>query len=211
MPRVKVARKSTAIDMTAMCDVAFLLLTFFILSAKPKSQEPVKADTPSATVHVEAIPENDFAIITVGTDNGVDKIFYTIEGDAVRKETIKAMAGEYKVNFTPEQINEFARVEAFGVPLSLMPQFLSLSAPQRAAYKQPGLQVDTNKVNELANWVLQSRKANKLVDGKDIRIAIKGDKQEYYPIIEKIIKSLQQQQVNKFSLITSSLATAPKK
>jgi len=33
MPRVKVARKSTAIDMTAMCDVAFLLLTFFILTA----------------------------------------------------------------------------------------------------------------------------------------------------------------------------------
>ncbi|MEO8795449.1 MAG: biopolymer transporter ExbD, partial [Daejeonella sp.] len=27
MPRIKIARKSTAIDMTAMCDVAFLLLT----------------------------------------------------------------------------------------------------------------------------------------------------------------------------------------
>ena len=42
MPRVKVARKSTAIDMTAMCDVAFLLLTFFILSAKPKTSGPDK-------------------------------------------------------------------------------------------------------------------------------------------------------------------------
>jgi biopolymer transport protein ExbD len=43
MPRVKVARKSTATDMTAMCDVAFLLLTFFILTAKPKTPDPVPA------------------------------------------------------------------------------------------------------------------------------------------------------------------------
>ena len=30
MSRPKIARKSTSIDMTAMCDVAFLLLSFFI-------------------------------------------------------------------------------------------------------------------------------------------------------------------------------------
>ena len=29
MPKVKIPRKSTAVDMTAMCDVAFLLLSFF--------------------------------------------------------------------------------------------------------------------------------------------------------------------------------------
>ena len=31
MPKVKLPRKSTIVDMTAMCDVAFLLLSFFIL------------------------------------------------------------------------------------------------------------------------------------------------------------------------------------
>jgi len=65
MPRVKVGRKSTAIDMTAMCDVAFLLLTFFILSAKPKTQDPVQAEVPASTANF-AIPENDFSTITVG-------------------------------------------------------------------------------------------------------------------------------------------------
>jgi len=66
MARAKVARKSTAIDMTAMCDVAFLLLTFFILSAKTKVPDPVKAEVPAATVDLIKIPETDFAIITVG-------------------------------------------------------------------------------------------------------------------------------------------------
>ena len=41
MPKAKLPRKSTHIDMTAMCDVAFLLLTFFMLATKFKPEEPV--------------------------------------------------------------------------------------------------------------------------------------------------------------------------
>ena len=37
--KVKIPRKSTNVDMTAMCDVAFLLLTFFILATKQKPPE----------------------------------------------------------------------------------------------------------------------------------------------------------------------------
>jgi len=210
MPRVKVARKSTAIDMTAMCDVAFLLLTFFILSAKPKVADPVKADTPASSAIIQ-IPETDFAIITVGQENGVDKVFYSIEGDDLRKGTLEAMSQTYKVAFTPDQINKFVKTENFGVPLAQLPQFLSMSQAEVTALKQPGLQVDTMETNELANWVLQSRKATAALHNKELKIAIKSDKQELYPVVEKIIKSLQKQKVNKFSLITSSLSTAPKK
>jgi biopolymer transport protein ExbD len=34
MGKAKVKRASTSIDMTAMCDVSFLLLTFFVLTAR---------------------------------------------------------------------------------------------------------------------------------------------------------------------------------
>jgi len=199
MARAKVARKSTAIDMTAMCDVAFLLLTFFILSAKPKTQDPVRADVPASTA-VQTIPESDYAIITVGQG----KVFYTIEGDDVRKETIKAMMDTYKVPFTNDEIATYVHTESIGLPLNMLPGYLNLSPPERSAYKQPGMQVDTNEHNELANWVLQTRKANVLLHGKEPQIAIKGDQQEEYPVIAKIIKTLQKQKVDKFSLITSA-------
>jgi len=203
MPRVKVARKSTATDMTAMCDVAFLLLTFFILSAKPKVPDPVKAEVPNSTA-VMQIPDVDFAIITVGEN----KAFYTIEGDDVRKETIKAMMDNYHVNFTPDQINKFTRLENIGVPLGILPGYLDLDSKDRGAYKQPGIPVDTNKTNDLANWVLQSRKANVALHGKDLRVAIKADAQEDYPVVNTIIKTLQKQKLDKFSLITSAKTVA---
>ncbi|MDB5031032.1 biopolymer transporter ExbD [Mucilaginibacter sp.] len=198
MSRAKVQRKSTAIDMTAMCDVAFLLLTFFILSAKPKTEDPVRAEVP-ASIAKETIPETDFAIITVGEG----KVFYTIEGDDVRKETIKAMGDQYKIAFTPEQINTFAHTESFGVALNVLPQFLSLTGPEKTDFKQTGMPVDTTEHNDLANWVLATRKANVLLHNKEPQIAIKGDSKEEYPTIAKIIKTLQKQKVNKFSLITS--------
>ena len=44
MGRAKLPRKSTNIDMTAMCDVAFLLLSFFILATKFKPPEALIGD-----------------------------------------------------------------------------------------------------------------------------------------------------------------------
>src|ERR1700753_3291841 len=102
MPRVKVARKSTAIDMTAMCDVAFLLLTFFILSAKPKTQDPIKADIPAST-SVTVIPETDFSTLLIAQG----KVFFNTEGDDVRKKTLEIMSEKYKINFSADQYKAF--------------------------------------------------------------------------------------------------------
>ena len=60
MAKAKIKRHSTAIDMTAMCDVAFLLLTFFMLTAKAKPQETVIVDTPfTAGILQPALSEPD--------------------------------------------------------------------------------------------------------------------------------------------------------
>ena len=48
MPKVKLPRKSTSIDMTAMCDVAFLLFSFFILTTKFKPSEALAVVTPKS-------------------------------------------------------------------------------------------------------------------------------------------------------------------
>ena len=84
MAKVKMSKKMTAIDMTAMCDVAFLLLTFFILTATAKQPEPLPVDTPSSTVQTK-LPETDLAMITIGKG----KVFYDLKGRDVRKRTLE--------------------------------------------------------------------------------------------------------------------------
>src|SRR6476661_2174534 len=98
MPRVKVARKSTAIDMTAMCDVAFLLLTFFILTATARQPEPLPVDTPASTVKIK-LPETDIATLTVGQG----KVFFGVTGQQIRERTLERIGERYKINFTPDE------------------------------------------------------------------------------------------------------------
>lgn len=55
MGRVKIKRKSTLIDMTAMSDVTVLLLTFFMLTSTFLQKEPVVVKTPSS-ISEQAVP-----------------------------------------------------------------------------------------------------------------------------------------------------------
>jgi biopolymer transport protein ExbD len=198
MPRVKVGRKSTAIDMTAMCDVAFLLLTFFILSAKPKVQDPLPAEVP-ASIATFAIPETDFSTLTIAQG----KVFFNVQGADVRIGALKLMGEKHGITFTPAEQQQFAGIESFGVKINVLKQYLALSNDQKASYPQPGIPVDTTANNELADWVQAARKANLGLHQVKLEIAIKGDSKEEYPTIKKVISTLQKQQVNKFNLITS--------
>jgi len=209
MPRVKVARKSTFIDMTAMCDVAFLLLTFFILTAKPRVDDPVKAEVPASS-QVKTVPEENLAMVTIGTVDGKSKILYSVTGSDIRVEALKAMGEKYKITFTPEEQTKFANTEVFGVPIAGLKQYLALSEDDKKAFPVPGIPIDTTSTSELANWIYTSRQADKALHGKDLDLAIKGDKREQYPAISQVITVFGKQQKFKFSLITD-LKAAPKK
>jgi len=198
MSRIKIPRKSTAIDMTAMCDVAFLLLTFFILTAKLKQEDPLQVDTPAATTK-QLFPDLDVAIITVGKG----KIFFSVEGTDIRKAVLEQMGKKYGQTFTPEEMLKFSVLPTFGVPMAQLKQFINLNEEQRKAYVQPGIQVDTTNNSELYNWIHESRIADASLHNKSLRFAIKGDAREEYPVVKKVIDVLQKQAVNKFSLITS--------
>jgi biopolymer transport protein ExbD len=198
MPRVKVARKSTAIEMAAMCDVAFLLLTFFILSAKPKTQDPAKAEIPASTSPA-AIPETDFSTILIAQG----KVFFNVEGPEVRKKTLELMGQKYNISFSPDEMNTFSGVETFGVPMNQLKQFLDMPSKDRGTVTQPGVPVDTTANNQLFDWVHSARLANKYLHDKELKIGIKGDSEEEYPVVDEVITTLQKQQVNRFNLITS--------
>ncbi len=199
MPKIKVKRASTTIDMTAMCDVSFLLLTFFILTATAKEPEPMQVDTPASTVSMP-VPESNLGIITVG-DNG--KIFFGVVGSNVRQRMLERISEKYSVGFSAEEKQKFAGLESFGTPIGGLKQLLAMEPGSRnKPGVQPGIPSDSTD-NQLKEWVLAARYATKELNNAEMRIAVKGDAKEQYPSIKKIIDILQDQKINKFSLVTT--------
>lgn len=194
-------KKSTSTDMTAMCDVAFLLLTFFILTATAKVPEALPVDTPSSTVQSK-LPDSDLAIITIGKGaDGKSKVFFDIKGREIRKKTLEGMGSKYGVNFSEDDKTKFALMDDFGVPVTNLKQIIDMKAADRTKANQPGIPLDSLD-NQLKDWLLISRRAAIDIDDKELQIAIKGDAKEQYPQIKKIMDILQDQKINSFNLVT---------
>lgn len=193
MPKVKVPRKSTSVDMTAMTDVAFLLLTFFMLATKFKPDEPVVVDTPSSISEIK-LPESDVILLTIDKDN---RVFFGIDGQQTKEEILKRMGEKYSVKFTNAQIKEFSLLSTFGVPIAQLPALLNMKSEERLKAPQPGIPCDSLN-NELGDWIWQSR----LVNNK-VRVAVKGDRETGYPVVKQVIATLQDKKVNRFNFITS--------
>lgn len=192
------SKKATAVDMTAMCDVAFLLLTFFILTATAKQPEIVPVETPASTVQVK-LPETDLAIVTIA-DNG--KVFFGVKAPDVRKKTLELIGKQFNIQFTEEESKRFSLMEEFGVDINQLKGLIALSNTDRNAEGlQKGIPHDSLN-DQLTEWVKAARNANAEVNEQQLNFAIKGDANEQFPEIKKIIDILQKQQVNKFNLVT---------
>ena len=189
-------KKSTSTDMTAMCDVAFLLLTFFILTATAKIPEALPVDTPASTVQTK-LPDNDLATMTVGDG----KVFFDLKGREVRKKTLELMAEKYNVKFTEEDKTMFSLMEGFGVSIGSLKQIIEMKSADRTKAEQPGIPMDSLD-NQLKDWIYNARLANIEVNDKELQIAIKGDAKEEYPAIRKVMDICQEQKINSFSLVT---------
>jgi biopolymer transport protein ExbD len=192
----KSSKKAASIDMTAMCDVAFLLLTFFILTATAKMPEALPVDTPQSTVQTK-LPESDLATLTVGKG----KVFFDLKGKEVRVRTLELMGQKYGVEFTDQEKATFSLMEGIGVPILNLKQLIAMKTAERSKAGQPGVPKDSLD-NQLAEWVQNARIANIELNDKELQIAIKGDAKEEYTSIRKVMDILQNQKINSFSLVT---------
>ncbi|RKS01597.1 biopolymer transporter ExbD [Flavobacterium sp. 102] len=202
MAKIKSHKAAGAIDMTAMCDVAFLLLTFFILTATAKMPEPLPVDTPSSTVQTK-LPETGLVMLTVGKSDGKEQVFYGMKDRAIRSGALDYMAQKYKLTFTEEEKAQFALVDEFGVPIESLKQLLAMKAADRVKKGvQPGIPHDSIN-NQLQDWIQGARLAN-INEGatKELQFAIKGDAKEEYPQIKRVMDILQDQKINSFNLVT---------
>ena len=204
MAKIKMSKSAAAIDMTAMCDVAFLLLTFFILTATAKTPEPLPVDTPASTVEVK-LPDTGLVMITVGNSEGKDKVFFGMKDRDIRVKTLELMADKYQLKFTPEEVAQFSLIDEFGVPIQSLQQVINMKAADRNQEGlQPGVPLDSLD-NQLKDWIYTARQANiELGNDKELEFAIKGDAKQQYPRIKKVMDILQDQKINSFNLVTGA-------
>ena len=194
MSKVKVARKSTRIDMTAMSDVTVLLLTFFMLTSTFVKKEPVQVTTPASVSEIK-IPENNILSILIDPKG---KVFMSLDKQADMIETLTNVGKDYGVSFTPEEIKKFKIEKTFGVPIKSMKAYLAMSTEdQDKVLKDQGIPTDKLD-NQFKSWIKNARAAN-----KDLRIAIKADQNTPYKVIKDVMTSLQDLRENRYNLITS--------
>ena len=89
MPKVKLPRKNTSIDMTAMCDVSFLLLTFFMLTSKFRPAEAVPIDIPNSRSQIKLEGVMTISVSKEGT------AFFSLSKREDREELLNRMLEQH--------------------------------------------------------------------------------------------------------------------
>src|SRR5438874_6730369 len=178
MPRVKPKRHNPRLDMTPMVDLAFLLVTFFMLTTKFRPEEPVIVDTPSSVSEIK-LPDRDIMLITVDADG---RVFYDVDGKQTRATILQKMAEHYKLNFTDKEVNRFSVLTSIGMPMENLKTYLNADDNTRKQLNKQTKGIPADSLhNELSDWINFGRHAN-----PKYRIAIKGDGQANYPIVKQV-------------------------
>ena len=200
MGRAKIPRKSTAIDMTAMCDVAFLLLSFFILATKQKPPEAVTVAAPSS-VSTKAAPEK--SILITLTKEG--KVFLMLGDGTKKKEVIENINTSKALGLTPDELAKVNKLSFIGVPLGQLKSLVNRSEPLPPT-QMPGIPIKDSASNEMVDWL---RSINTAYQGTDINkfqemLLIKGDGEALYPDFKNIKYAFKQNNIYKFRIVTNS-------
>jgi len=201
MPKVKIPRKSTTIDMTAMCDVAFLLLSFFILATKQKPPE-VLSVTPPASVSSKAAP--DKSILITMTKDG--KAFLMLGDETKKAEILNNINTAKGLNLSPSELKKWEKAPFVGLPLNQIKSSLQRTV-EIPANQLPGIPVDSTN-NEMIDWI---RSVTNVYAGTDQRklqemLLVKGDQSTLYPVFKNIKKAFKKNEIYKFRIVTNGEA-----
>ncbi len=201
MPKVKIQKKSTDTDMTPFVDIAFLILSFFIMATKFKPEDPVKVETPNS-VSSDILEEENALLITIDPES---KVYFNLSApkdkDGVKlTEVIQGINASRSLNLSPAEIQSFTKAPIIGVPFSSLKGFLNLPRKDQERFKAPGIPVLDTLNNELVWWIAETKKA---FAGERLLYLIKGDNKSKYPAFEAVINALRKNEQFKYNLITS--------
>lgn len=199
MGRAKIPRKSTNIDMTAMCDVAFLLLSFFILATKTKPPEVLTVAPPSS-VSSKAAPDN--AILITMTKDG--RVFLMLGESTKKAEILENVNRQNNLQLTADEMKKWNKQEFYGLPFSKVKSYIS-SGESVSAATMEGIPVDTVR-NELVAWVKAVVTAYAGVNQRKLQemLLVKGDNEALYPVFKNVKQAFKKNEIFKFRIVTNS-------
>jgi len=206
MGRAKLPRKSTNIDMTAMCDVAFLLLSFFILATKFKPPELLSVDTPNS-VSSKVAPEKDVVLITIDKEG---KVYFSVSDNnpSQKADIIDAVNTSKGLGLTAAEKQNFSKNASayIGVPFTQLKSYLGKTAEELKGVKLPGIPVKDSTNNELIEWVHAAASA---FQGSRMNLLVKGDDAAKYPSFQGVINAFIKNAQMKFQMVTNPVAVPP--
>lgn len=201
-----------ALDMTPMVDLAFLLVTFFMLTASFRMAEPVTVDPPSSIGQI-MLPDNHI-MVTVDKDG---KLFFGISNAAAKTAALRRMSEKYKIAFTEEQVKKFGGLPSIGVELKDLPKYIDTPESKRMTFKpQNGIPLDSLN-NQLRDWISfggaeavkiyndakeKAKSANQEFKAEKPRYAIKCDSKTKYIFVKDIVEVFTKLKIYQFNLIT---------
>jgi biopolymer transport protein ExbD len=202
MPRHKIKRKTPSLDMTPMVDLAFLLVTFFMLTTQFRPEEPIAVDIPSS-IDSTMMPETGLITLTVAKDG---RVFFDMDNKGRARETmIRSLNKEYNLGLSDQEMVKFSHLTTVGMPANQLKGWINASPSQRSKIPQPGIPHDSTQQSELRRWLMNARYAN-----PNANVAVKGDRDAAYKVIRTVMKTIQGQKpdvvLNKFYLLTTAEA-----
>ncbi len=199
MARPKIPRKSTFIDMTAMCDVAFLLLSFFILTTKFKPDEPVEIEIPNS-VSSKVAPEQNVVLVQVNKDG---KVFLSMDDEEAKQSVLTNLNSANNLGLSDGEIQSLVKAPFYGVAMNQLKQ---LAAFKKEDFKEsafPGIPVLDSANNQMDNWM---HAIVTTYQGRKMNLLLKGDNRTKYPAFKSIINAFKSNEVFKFQMVTNPQA-----
>lgn len=197
MPRPKIARKSTWVDMTAFCDVAFLLLSFFIMATKTKPPEAITVMMPSS-VSSKAVDLADQVMIIINPEG---KVFLSLSEPERKEQVLEEVSKLKGVPISAADIKKGGTLDFFGAPISQMPSFVNLPKEQLTGELVPGIPAVDSTNNELTLWMTA---VNNIFRGEKMNLLVKGDVATKYPAFKQVLDALKKNDFLKFSIVTNA-------
>ena len=199
----RISRKSTWVDMTAFVDVAFLILSFFIMATKFKPPEVVEIDNPKS-VSSENVMDKDVFKVTFDKDG---RVFISFSSDKDGQEkaqlTAEVLSRQKGLGLTPAEIANFKKfaLGGIGVPVEGLKSFLGFSDEEYKSYKQPGIPVQDTLNNQLDTYL------NALLTGtggrRPANVMLNGDNATKYPYFKNVLAAFKKNGVFSFKLVTA--------